>query len=203
MNFLIVSAMEEELVPVISKLINEKNSSDNVYFLRTGVGKINASHYLTRRLAKNDIDFVLNVGTCAGVSGCSLFDIVYSKIICSVDVDYCGGEYGCDIVDLDFAKKSLMCSNDKFLITDYYNRIKEQLDALCLKYPVVSYDMETFAYKTFCEFFDFPFLSLRIVTDLPDSEDSEKQFDNNLATATALCANKVPFVLNQIKSVFN
>ena len=78
-EYLVVSALASELPNALPQ---------NLLF--TGVGKVNATHILTRYLVNNpQVKTVINYGTCGGIHGVNKGDIV--KVTTFVQGDmYCG-----------------------------------------------------------------------------------------------------------------
>lgn len=86
MKTLFVFAMQDERASVTSRQ-EEAVSDDNVYYLKTGIGKVNAASSLTKFLENHDIDQIINIGLAGSVSNHDVLDVVIIKQAYYHDVD--------------------------------------------------------------------------------------------------------------------
>jgi adenosylhomocysteine nucleosidase len=86
MKTLFVFAMQDERASVTSRQ-EEVVYDDNVYYLKTGIGKVNAASSLTKFLENHDIDQIINIGLAGSVSNHDVLDVVIIKQAYFHDVD--------------------------------------------------------------------------------------------------------------------
>lgn len=86
MKTLFVFAMQDERASVTSRQ-EEVVYDDNVYYLKTGIGKVNAASSLTKFLENHDIDQIINIGLAGSVSNHDVLDVVIIKQAYYHDVD--------------------------------------------------------------------------------------------------------------------
>lgn len=86
MKTVFVFAMQDERTSVTSRQ-EEVVSDDNVYYLKTGIGKANAASSLTKFLENHDIDQIINIGLAGSVSSHEVLDVVIIKQAYYHDVD--------------------------------------------------------------------------------------------------------------------
>ncbi|MGL5020805.1 MAG: 5'-methylthioadenosine/adenosylhomocysteine nucleosidase [Mycoplasmatales bacterium] len=101
MKIAIISAMVEELQPIVNKLkcnkidflngqdIYIKTKGENtIYFLNSGIGKVNAAITTTLLISKYEIDKIINIGTAGGVNeNLKISDFVVADKLVFHDVD--------------------------------------------------------------------------------------------------------------------
>jgi len=148
-KILVVAAMVDE--------IKELCRDDSVDVLITGVGKVNATLHLAKRLSQKQYDVVLNLGTCGSrrhgkglLINCVKFE-----------------ERDFDATEIDIHRKSVSSTMHSFGLSDDIvttcgtgdNFSSSDLD----KYPVC--DMEGYALAKTCSEFGTKFLSIKYVTD--------------------------------------
>jgi len=86
MKTLFVFAMQDERASVTSRH-DEVISDGNVYYLKTGIGKVNAASSLTKFLENHDIDQIINIGLAGSVFNHDVLDVVIIKQAYYHDVD--------------------------------------------------------------------------------------------------------------------
>lgn len=86
MKTVFVFAMQDERASVTSRQ-EEVVYDDNVYYLKTGIGKVNAASSLTKFLENHDIDQIINIGLAGSVSNHDVLDVVIIKQAYFHDVD--------------------------------------------------------------------------------------------------------------------
>ena len=86
MKTVFVFAMQDERESVTSRQ-EEVVYDDNVYYLKTGIGKVNAASSLTKFLENHDIDQIINIGLAGSVSNHDVLDVVIIKQAYFHDVD--------------------------------------------------------------------------------------------------------------------
>lgn len=174
-EYLIVSALASELPEALPQ---------NLLF--TGVGKVNATHILTRYLVKNpQIKTVINYGTCGGVHGVKKGEIV--KVTTFVQGDmYCGeltkGQgitFGDDVSiagTINFGTDGVICRTQDQFVDDI-----ESLDMLQYllegnKFNIV--DMEAYALAKVCAYMNVDFVCYKFVSDDANGEASDDWEEN-------------------------
>ena len=161
-KILIVCALPQETQ-------NELNDYDVLY---TGVGKINASHTLTRHLPLNfDYDLIVNYGTAASLTHSGLVDCT-RFIQRDMDATPMGFDYGetpfeSDSLMMDFSHiknpigKNLCCYTGDSFVTDL-----SPLDDVV--------DMEAYALAKTCRYFEKDFVSYKYISDNGNADEWEK-----------------------------
>ena len=86
MKTLFIFAMQDERASVTSRQ-EEVVYDDNVYYVKTGIGKVNAASSLTKFLENHDIDQIINIGLAGSVSNHDVLDVVIIKQAYFHDVD--------------------------------------------------------------------------------------------------------------------
>ena len=176
-SYLIVTALAGELPDAAPEQI-----------LFTGVGKINATHVLTRYLERHpEIKTVINYGTCGGAYKVTPGTLVKATTFVQGDMD-CGEKlskgpgitFGDDEAIsgiIDYGTDGLICrTQDQFI---------ENFEALDLfehliagnKFNIV--DMEAYALAKVCHNYDIPFISFKYITDGAD-EQAHEDWEKNL-----------------------
>ena len=184
---IIVSAMLEEIEPLRLSLSNSDNVSisvnedllnikiDNMVFyteeyrivtISTGIGKINATKVLLNTILeyKNDLDHILNIGSCCAISDIEVGTLVQPYRILDVENPFNPiKELNVDkSLYLKYHVISVITGTGDFLIDS--QEIKQSLSE-----HINTFDMETYAYYSICEDLDIPFKSIRFVSDTGDN----------------------------------
>ncbi len=110
MNILVLTAMEEELLPIIEDYKVEKvdikydnniylnnEGKNDIYFSNTGICKVHAASSTTYLIGKINPDLVVNLGTAGGVNeNLDILDLVIGDNLAYHDVDVTpfGYDYG-------------------------------------------------------------------------------------------------------------
>lgn len=180
-SYIVVTALQQELPNMLPEKI-----------LFTGVGKINATHVLTRYLANHpQIKTVINYGTAGGVFGVKQGDVVRCTSFVQGDMD-CGelvGGPGITYGDTGLTKGILQfpSSND---FTSYTCRTQDQfvddVDALdLLTYTMQGkdfncVDMEAYALAKVCAFMERDFICYKYISDDANSK-ADDEWTTNVA----------------------
>lgn len=159
MKPLLVFAMKEESQDVFS----------DTDVLHTGIGKVNAAHALTKRIAESRPELVINMGTAGSrkhLSGTIVNPVQFIQRDMDVSV-------------LGFAKFQTPFSDDPIVI-EHGKRIEGLTGGVCGTgdnfdasegagaFDVV--DMEAYALALICQREDIPFLCLKYVSDGADGD---------------------------------
>ena len=168
-------------------------SDDNIVVMKTGIGKVNAALNAMRMIETCHPDVIISSG-CAGgaVPTLEILDVVVSKQIAYHDV-YCGAEGGTrgqvqgmplyfETPDwiVDKAKElqydgtvhsGLIASGDWFVDTP------EKLQEIKAVHPdAIAIDMESAAIAQTCYINKVPFVSFRIISDVPTKENNTTDY---------------------------
>jgi adenosylhomocysteine nucleosidase len=214
MKIAIMSAMVEELEPIVNDLNCSKidmlngqdvyeyvNGNDTLYFLNSGIGKVNAAITTTLLITKYEVDKVLNIGTAGGVnSNLSIADFVVADklVFHDVDVTAFGYELGqipkesqyFEIsaanefyeylkVNNDNVHIGTVCTGDQFISS---NDVKKEIEKNFTN--VYAIEMESSAIVMTCLHLDVDCVVLRTISDLA-YEESTVEFDKYLSIVSA------------------
>lgn len=86
MKTVFVFAMQDERASLTSSH-EEVISDGHLYYLKTGIGKVNSASSLTKFLENHDIDQIINIGLAGSVSNHNVLDVVIIKQAYYHDVD--------------------------------------------------------------------------------------------------------------------
>ena len=137
MKIAIISAMVEELQPIVNKLkcskidclngqdIYEKTNGENtIYFLNSGIGKVNAAITTTLLITKYEVDKIINIGTAGGVNAnLKIADFVVADKLVFHDVDVTAFGYGVGQLPGEEQYLEVTLANEfyEYLKNDYNN----------------------------------------------------------------------------------
>jgi adenosylhomocysteine nucleosidase len=185
----IIVAMEKELEQ-LREAVAGGSRRHQVTLQKCGMGKVNAALGTQRMIDNYKPDLIVSSGCAGGVgSGLSVCDVVVGSTVAYHDV-YCGPESAlgqvqglppfyeapAPLVEKAIqvgAKAGLFASGDWFV--DSVGKAKQILE--CLP-EAVAIDMESAAIAQVCWLNHVPFISLRVISDLPLSEGNRQQYDN-------------------------
>lgn len=159
-----------------------------------GIGKVNAAIGATRLIREQGVEAIISTGVAGGAStDLSIRDVVVATQTCYHDV-YCGSEvaYGqvlgsparFDADPLLLQKALDLRVNDKLNIHfgltvtgDWFVDSKEKMRSILAHFPnALAVDMESAAIAHACALEGVPFLSFRIISDIPLSDDKAQQY---------------------------
>ncbi len=167
---------------------------NTVVLMQSGIGKVNAAVGAVELIRHFSLDCIINTGVAGGINNnLKVMDVVVGERVVYHDVD-CGPEsefgqiqglplyYKADKRLYDWALKvkcdtmirgGLICSGDQF-ITDL-----DQLQDIKQRFPDgLAVDMESGAIAQVCYLYQIPFLSFRIISDVPGSGHHFEQYLN-------------------------
>lgn len=159
-----------------------------------GIGKVNAATGVTNLINSYAPDCVISTGCAGGIDPVlRVADVVVSRSVCYHDV-YCGEgvelgqvqglpryfEGDERLLSVATSLKSdvrvvpgLICSGDRF-VSD-----RTELDAIKANYPEgLAVEMESAAIAHVCYLYNVPFLSFRVISDTPGTEEHFQQYLN-------------------------
>ena len=170
---------------------------NTLVLMQCGIGKVNAAAGAVELISRFQPDCIISTGVAGGIDAClKVMDVVASSHIVYHDV-WCGegNEYGQvqglptfftgNEALLQCARSltpeaegmtihcGLICSGDKF-ITD-----RAELDYIKGRFPQgLAVDMESGAIAQVCHLYQVPFISFRIISDTPGSDEHWQQYTN-------------------------
>lgn len=181
----ILAAMEKE-----RELLKDIADRENVVVIQCGIGKVNAAMGCVELIRDEQPDVILSIG-CAGGNGEGLHlgDVVVSAQTVYHDV-YCGDEikYG-QVQGMPECYESplwlveLICKADSnaipgLIVTgDWFVDTKRKMVDVLAHFPEArAVDMESAAIAQVCYKYQIPFVSLRIISDKPMSDEHASQY---------------------------
>ncbi len=229
MNILVLTAMEEELLPIIedykirkvdikydNNIYLNDEGKNNIYFSNTGIGKVHAAASTTYLISKIKPDLVVNLGTAGGVNeNLDILDLVIADNLAYHDVDVTpfGYDYGQVPHRNKYFKtniepsfiKSIEEENIKvhvgtILSGDQFINDKSKKISFCSDFEnVYAVEMESTAIVDVCNRFDIKVLVLRGISDLTHGE-STLEFDKYLVEVVKKF-NKIIKVLKDYETI--
>jgi len=197
MKTLFVFAMQDERSSLSSRH-DEVISDGNVYYLKTGIGKVNAASSLTRILENHDIDQIINIGLAGSVSNHHVLDVVIMKQAYFHDVDatlfgypkyQVPGmplSYESDSKLLEICKKASFQSMDTLYTGDQFITQKMPFEGVV--------DMEGAALYQVAYLYHKPIASIKVVSDVIGKK-SYQSFDMNQGSEL------IAHIVKQLKEV--
>ena len=201
----IIVAMSSEYKQVAQLLEEKKEYTEGIYsytegkskgntliLTQCGIGKVNAAAGAVELIRTFQPDCIISTGVAGGIDKClKVMEVVASSQIVYHDV-WCGegNAYGQiqgmpaifegnkTLLDCAMALDTetpihggLICSGDKF-ITD-----REELNVIKGNFPEgLAVDMESGAIAQICHIYKVPFISFRIISDIPLKDNKAQQY---------------------------
>lgn len=190
----ILVAMEKEY-----RLLKDIAKDDQVVIMQCGIGKVNAAMACVEMIREQRPGVVVAIG-CAGGNGEGIHigDVVVSTETAYHDV-YCGNDivYGQVqgmperyatpqwIVDAALKLEGHVCPG--LVVTgDWFVDSKEKMREIVTHFPeAMASDMESAAIAQVCHRYGVPFVSLRIVSDIPLADEHASQYKGFWSTVSA------------------
>lgn len=190
----IIVAMDKELHQ-LQQLFND----GNVLVQKCGIGKVNAALGAQRMINEFHPDCIISSG-CAGGNGddINVQDVVISSELCYHDV-YCGKAIDDTTVygqvqgmparfkaDANMLEKALhiqtsdISLHQGLIVTgDWFVDSKEKMRSIIEKFPEAkAVDMESCAIAQTCYINKVPFISFRVISDIPLRDTDASQYHN-------------------------
>jgi adenosylhomocysteine nucleosidase len=191
----IIVAMDKEL-----KQLQQLFNNDNVRVEKCGIGKVNAALGAQRIINEFHPDCIISSG-CAGGNGdnIQIKDVIVSSELTYHDV-YCGtaidnttvygqvqglpARYQADPYLLrkseELKVKSEFAIHQGLIVTgDWFVDSKEKMRSIIEKFPdAKAVDMESCAIAQTCHINHVPFISFRIISDIPLRDTDASQYHN-------------------------
>lgn len=189
----ILVAMEKEY-----NLLKDYFTSDSVVVMRCGIGKVNAAIGCEEMARKYQPDVIISMGCAGGNSkGIHIGDVIASKDVAYHDV-YCGEKlaYGQMqgmpkrfVADSVLLKKALQLDSKVvpgLIVTgDWFVDSKDKMSEIVSHFPdTKAVDMESAAIAQVCYLHHIPFISFRIVSDIPLEDEHASQYYHFWETAS-------------------
>jgi adenosylhomocysteine nucleosidase len=174
----VIVAMDKEL-----KQLQQLFSSENIIIQKSGIGKVNAAIQTVEMIKQYKPDVIISSG-CAGGNGddINVQDVVVSSQLTYHDV-YCGTaidnstqygqvqglpvRYEADPILLEKALKT--GAKPGLIVTgDWFVDSKEKMREIVGHFPEAkAVDMESAAIAQACYIYSVPFISFRVISDIP------------------------------------
>ena len=202
----IIVAMDSEY-----RQLKDRFGGPDIRLVRAGIGKVNAAISTIELIRRYSPDCIINTGVAGGLDNClDIMDVVTADRICYHDV-WCGygnaaGQvqglpvyFNCDKDLVDSAREfsnhvGLLCSGDQFIDS------REKGRAIKDAFPeALAVDMESAAIAQVCLLDSIPFLTMRVISDAPESGTNAAQYENFWQTVSDSSFNAVCNVIDQIR----
>ena len=194
----VIVAMDKEL-----QQLQHLFDRDQVIVEKCGIGKVNAAIGASEMIRSHRPDVIISSG-CAGGNGeeINVQDVVVGEEIAYHDV-YCGTAVDNSVVygqvqgmparfkaDPELLKKALSIPESGFKIHsglmvtgDWFVDSKEKMREIIGKFPEAkAVDMESAAIAQTCHIFKVPFISFRIISDIPLRDTDASMYHNFWST---------------------
>ena len=184
-----------------------------IVVVESGIGKVNAAVTTAIMCENFDVDVIINTGVAGGVSGVKPLDLVIGKDLVYHDMDvsalgYKKGEVPHEGITfstdekirnlcVDIAKENnINYKVGNIASGDLFATKKECINGLDMQITAV--EMEGAAIAHTCKMFNIPFISLRVISDILESNEQAISFNKVESEA----ANKaVMFVCEILKKI--
>lgn len=188
----IIVAMDKEL-----QQLKQLFSAENVRVEKCGIGKVNAALGAQRMINEFHPDIIISSG-CAGGNGddINIQDVIVSREVTYHDV-YCGraiddttvygqvqglpARYAADSHLLEKAKalniEGIKIHDGLIVTGDWFVDSKEKMRSIIEKFPEAkAVDMESCAIAQTCYINKVPFISFRVISDIPLRDTDASQY---------------------------
>ncbi len=186
----ILTAMESEYKQFVS-LQSEGLKDRNIVVRKCGIGKVNAAVTTFDFIKQENPDIIFSTGVAGGCGeDIEIMDVVFAESVSYHDV-WCGkpnakGQIQ-GLPEEFFAPKEIVSSikqlnipNVKFGKTvsgDWFVDTVEKMREIKNNFPdALAVDMESAAIAQVCHIMQIPFISLRIISDIPLKENNHQQY---------------------------
>lgn len=166
----------------------------SLIFTKSGIGKVNAAYGVINLIDNYRPDMVISTGCAGGASTeLEIRDVVVSTQICYHDA-WCGqpnelgqiqglpAKYEADANLLEIAK-NLKCSAriipGLIVSGDWFVDNVDKMKTIVTAFPEAkAVDMESAALAQICHLYKMPFLSFRVISDIPLKQNNEIDYNN-------------------------
>jgi adenosylhomocysteine nucleosidase len=169
MKIVFVFAMQDERIDVTQSQDDVVVDGD-FYYLKTGIGKVNASSKLTTFLEHHKVDYIINIGLAGSVSNHDVMDVILIDQAYFHDVDATlfgypkyqvpgmPMSYQSDVLLLEVCKKISFKAVETLYTGDQFITEKMPFEGVV--------DMEGAALYQVAYLYDKPIVSIKIVSDV-------------------------------------
>ena len=194
----VIVAMDKEL-----QQLQHLFDSNSIIVEKCGIGKVNAAIGASEMIRKHQPDVIISSG-CAGGNGddINVQDVVVASEVCYHDV-YCGTAIDGSTVygqvqgmparfqaDPILLEKALSIPTSGFKILsgltvtgDWFVDSKEKMRSIIEKFPEAkAVDMESAAIAQTCHIFKVPFISFRVISEIPLRDTDASMYHDFWAT---------------------
>ena len=183
----ILVAMEKEM-----RMLENHFTDSNIIIKQCGMGKVNAAVGCLEMIRNYNPDVIISMGCAGGCGeGIHIGDVIASKELAYHDV-YCGDKlaYGQMqgmpkrfVADSVLLKTALLLDAKVvpgLIVTgDWFVDSKEKMREITSHFPETkAVDMESAAIAQICYLYQIPFISFRIVSDMPLEDEHASQYFN-------------------------
>ena len=187
----IIVAMDKEL-----QQLRPLFPEDKVILQKSGIGKVNAALQTARMISEYHPDAIISTG-CAGGNGddINIQDVVVSTQLAYHDV-YCGEAVGHSVYgqvqglpprfeadpnllrkSLELRVESLEIHQGLIVTGDWFVDTKEKMREIIGHFPEAkAVDMESAAIAQTCYIYKVPFISFRVISDIPLRDTDASQY---------------------------
>ena len=175
-------------------------ANDDIYFIVSGIGKVNAAVACSLLIAQHNVSIILNVGTAGALNNqLAVGDVVLANKTIYFDVDnrISGHQFG-QLPNMPLCYTSSFCQE---IVSDYYvatgdsfitdaEQLTHQLNEV-INAPFII-DMESAAVAQTCYLFKIPFVLIKGISDiintnsLQESRQNRSQVMHNIAESTKI-----------------
>lgn len=194
-----IVAMDKELQQLQSLF-----SPENVILQKSGIGKVNAALQTTKMISQYHPDIIISSG-CAGGNGddINIQDVVVSTQLAYHDV-YCGEAIGPSVygqvqglparfeadphlmataMKLNVQLKDIKVHPGLIVTGDWFVDTKEKMREIIGHFPEAkAVDMESAAIAQTCYIYNVPFISFRVISDMPLKDTGASQYHDFWST---------------------
>lgn len=183
----IIVAMDKEYEQ-LDKVFHDRR---DIVLQKCGIGKVNAAVGATEMIAKHHPELIISTGCAGGVNtSLKVLDVVAASACTYHDV-YCGdnAEFG-QILGMparfeapqELIKMAIQIPHVKTGLTvsgDWFVDSKEKIGEILAHFPdALAVDMESCAIAQTCYRYSVPFVSFRVISDIPlDDTKASQYFD--------------------------
>jgi len=189
-----LQSLLEDVVRCDGSFVSGRMGENEIVLMQCGIGKVNAALGASELIRRCGPDAIVSSG-CAGGNGAdvNVLDVVVSTELAYHDV-YCGSAVGSTVYGqvqgmpsrfaaspclLEKAKK-LSCSSVHagLIVTgDWFVDTREKMEQIVVHFPEAkAVDMESAAIAQTCYVYGVPFISFRIISDVPLRDTDASQY---------------------------
>ena len=175
----IIVAMDKEF----AQLEKVFRGNEDIVLQQCGIGKVNAAVGTTQMIARHQPDLIVSTGCAGGAETVDVGDVVVASA-CAYHDAYCGDncQYGQIMgmparyeAPIDLVEKALKLHVEGIRIHkgltvsgEWFVDSREKMQEIMAHFPeAMAVDMESCSIAQVCHLFNVPFVSFRIISDVP------------------------------------